>query len=153
MVRRCVAASLVCVMASASTALGHDLRGTIRRAASEAAAAQDPPPSGSGRIPPGLLWSGVALLGAGGLFLGLGAAEDPENETCVSGNDFEETCVSNRTVLLSTGGVMAGVGAVLLAIGVSKRHAPQVTFGPGVVKVRQRVPLDLGLSRLFGNRR
>jgi hypothetical protein len=136
----------------ATPAFAQGLRESVARAVAESAA-QDSGSGSGGRIPPGLLWSGVGLLGAGGLFLGLGAAEDPDNETCVSGDDFEATCVSNRTVLLSTGAVMAGVGAVLLAVGVSKRNSPQVTLRPGVVSVRQRVPVDLGLGRLVGRGR
>ena len=146
--RRSVATCLVVLMAFSSSAFGQDLRSSIERAVN-AAAAQDPQPS-SGRIPPGLLWTGIGLLGAGGLYLGLGAAEDPENETCVSGSSFDETCVSNRTALLTAGAVMAATGGVLLAIGVKKSHAPQVTFGPGRVSVQQPLPLDLGVRRLFG---
>jgi hypothetical protein len=150
MLRQCVATGLALTLMS-TPALAQGLRGSIARAVAESAA-QEPDSGGSGRIPPGLLWSGIGLLGAGGLFLGLGAAEDPENQTCVSGDDFESTCVSNRTALLTTGAVMAGVGAVLLAVGVSKRHSPQVTLRPGAVSVRQPVPVDLGIGRLLGRR-
>ena len=108
MVRHCVATCLILTM-GATPAFAQGFRESVARAVAESAA-QDSGSGSGGRIPPGLLWSGVGLLGAGGLFLGLGAAEDPDNETCVSGDDFEATCVSNRTVLLSTGAVMAGVG-------------------------------------------
>jgi hypothetical protein len=141
MARRCVAVCLALLVAS--PALAQDLRGSIRRAASLAAAQQTEPPRTG--MHPGLLWTGVGLLGAGGLSLGLGAAEDPENETCVSGSDFEETCVSNRTVLLASGAVMAGVGGVLLWIGAVKArdNAPSITFGPGRFVVHQRLPLTV----------
>ena len=66
--RRSVATCLVVLMAFSSSAFGQDLRSSIERAVN-AAAAQDPQPS-SGRIPPGLLWTGIGLLGAGGLYLG-----------------------------------------------------------------------------------
>jgi opacity protein-like surface antigen len=141
MVRRLVAAMLAVLVAS--PAFAQDLRGSIQRAATEAAAQQPESQPRSGRG--GLFWTGVGLLGAGGLFLGLGAAEDPDNQTCVYGGEFEDTCVSNRTVLLATGGAIAGTGAVLLAIGIAKsRNAPSVTFRPGGFVVRQSIPLPLG---------
>lgn len=139
MIRRCVAACLAVLVAT--PALAQDLRGSIQRAAAMAAAQQAAEPPRTG-MHPGLLWTGVSLLGAGGLTLGLGAAEDPENETCVSGDDLEETCVSNRTVLLTSGAVMAGVGGLLLLIGKARaNNAPSVTFGRGRFVVRQRLTL------------
>jgi hypothetical protein len=138
MIRRCTAALLI-VLVSAP-ALAQDLRSTIRRAAVMAAQAPDPTRTG---MHPGLLWTGVALLGAGGLSLGLGAAEDPDNQTCVSGSDIDETCVSNRTVLLASGAALAATGAVLLLIGRGKarNNAPSISFGPGRFVVQQRIPL------------
>jgi hypothetical protein len=147
--RRWLVGSLALLVAV--PAYGQDLRSSVNRAVSQAARQQQSQPAqagGGGRVPPGLLWTGIGLLGAGGLFLGLGAAEDPDNETCVSGDDFEETCISNRTALLATGGVMAGTGGALLAIGFAKRSSPQVTFGRGGVAIRQPVPIDLGIARL-----
>ena len=140
MIRRCLAALLMVLVATPTVA--QDLRGSIRRAAEVAAQAQPPDPPRTG-MHPGLLWTGVALLGAGGLSLGLGAAEDPDNQTCISGTDVEETCVSNRTVLLASGAALAGTGAVLLLIGRAKArsNAPSITFGPGRLVVRQRLPL------------
>jgi hypothetical protein len=124
-----------------SPAAAQDLRGSIQRAVNEAAL-QQPEPQREGRIHPALLWTGIGLLGAGGLYLGLGAAEDPDSQTCISGSDFSGTCVSNRTVLLTTGAVMAGVGGMLLGIGIAKsRNAPSVSFKGGGFVVRQSVPL------------
>lgn len=145
MIRRIVAVVLAVLMAS--PAFAQSLRESINRAAT-AAAAQQPEPARTG-MHPGLLWTGVGLLAGGGLTLGLGAAEDPENETCVSGDDLEETCVSNRTVLLTSGAVMAGVGGLLLWIGAVKArdNAPSVTFGPGRFVVQQRLPLHAVFGR------
>jgi hypothetical protein len=146
MARRCIAVCLALLVAS--TAYGQSLNRSIERVAAEAAARQQPEPSAR-RINPALLWTGVGLLGAGGLYLGLGAAEDADAQTCIYGNSIEDTCVSNRTVLLTTGAVMAGVGGALLAIGIKKSHSPQVTFRPGGFAVRQPVPLDLGVGHLI----
>ena len=101
MLRRLLAAILVVLVAS--PAFAQDLRGSIQRAVTEAAAQQPESEPSSGRIHPALLWTGIGLLGAGGLYLGLGAAEDPDHQTCVYGGSLEATCVSNRTVLLTSG--------------------------------------------------
>ncbi|HEX5106969.1 MAG TPA: hypothetical protein VFV95_00920 [Vicinamibacterales bacterium] len=143
MLRRCLATLLAVLVAS--PVFAQDLRGSIQQAVNETAA-QQPESARSGRIHPALLWTGIGLLGAGGLYLGLGAAEDPDTQTCVYSSS-SETCVSNRTVLLTSGAVMAGVGGALLAIGVAKsKHAPSVGLRPGGFVVRQSVPLHLGLK-------
>ena len=145
MIRRFMVTALAVLAASPVSA--QDLRSSMKAAVTEAAAQQEPQPSRSGRIHPGLLWTGIGLLGAGGLYLGLGAAEDSSSQTCEYSASLDETCVSNRKVLLTTGGVMAGAGGALLAIGVVKaRHAPSVTFRPGGIDVLQSVPLHLGLK-------
>jgi hypothetical protein len=134
-------------MSISSPASGQELGKSIERAIAEAGALP-PSQSSSGRIPRGLFWSGIGLLAAGGLFLALGAVEDPDNETCVITDDFEQTCVSNRTALLATGGVMAGVGGLLLAVGVAKRSS--VTIRPGGFSVQHTIPIDWrrgGLTR------
>ena len=144
MLRRLVAAMLAVLVAS--PAFAQDLRGSIQRAVTEAAAQQPDSQPRPGRG--GLFWTGIGLLGAGGLFLGLGAAEDPENQTCVYGGELEETCLSNRTVLLATGAAIAGTGGVLLGIGIAKtRNAPSVTFRRGGFVVQQPVPLRLVFGR------
>ena len=144
MVRRCLATLLALLVAS--PVFAQDLRGSIQQAVNETPAQQPETPH-PGRIHPALLWTGIGLLGAGGLYLGLGAAEDPESQTCVYSSSVSETCVSNRTVLLTSGAVMAGVGGGLLAIGIAKaRHAPSVGLRPGGFVVRQSVPLHLGLK-------
>jgi hypothetical protein len=145
MIRRWVAVYLM--LSIASPAYGQDFGRSIERAIAEAGAL--PPAQTSGRIPPGLFWSGIGLLGAGGLFLALGVAEDPDSETCVVTDDFDRTCISNRTALLATGGVMAGVGGLLLAVGVARRNSPQVAFRPGGFSVHHTIPLDwrLGSTR------
>ena len=144
MARRSIAVVLISLMAS--PAFAQDLRSSVQQAVN--AAVQQQETSKARRIPPGLLWTSVGLLGAGGLYLGLGAAEDADQETCVYTGSLEASCVSNRKVLLTTGAVLAGAGGVLLAIGVKKSHAPQVTFVPRGVAVQQPVPLDLGIGRL-----
>lgn len=147
MARRCVALCLIVMFASSSSAFAQTFERAVARAVAEAAA-QDEPKPGSGKIPPGLLWTSVALFAVGGVTLARGAAEDPDTQTCVYSDSIEDTCVSNRTALLSAGAVMAGVGAVLLAVGIKKSHSPQVSFRPGRFSIQQPVPLDLGISRL-----
>ena len=102
-------------------------------------------------MPPGLLWTGVSLMASGGIFLGVGVAQGPTPDTCGYG-DMVAVCAPYREVLLTTGGVLAGVGATLLAIGFVKRGAPQITFRPGGFAVQQPVPLDFGIGRLVNRR-
>ena len=101
------------------------LADSISRAAEQAAAQQAQQEK---KIPPTFLWTGVGLLAGGGFYLARGAAESPQSLTCVGGE-----CVSNRTVWLGTGAVLAGVGGALLAISISKsrQSSPSVTFAPG----------------------
>jgi len=79
--------------------------------------------SRSSGMHPGLKWTGIALLGAGGLYLGLGAAGDQ----CA---DFgsSATCVDRETLLIF-GGVLAGAGGALLLIGNAKAGDPQLRIG------------------------
>ena len=139
---RQTAVSLVMVLLFAVSVSAQDLQSAIQRAAAQAATQTG---QGSSRpIPRGLLWTGIGLLGGGGLYLALGAGTDASERTCVSGE-----CVSNRKVLLITGTVLAATGGALLAIGVSKSHAaPSIAFTPGGIALRQSLPFDLGIERL-----
>lgn len=122
---------LACFSVSSVNAQG--LRESVARAVEQAAAQQA---QQDGKIPPGYLWSGVALLAVGSLYLVNAATIDTSGgSTCVLG-----TCLDNSTIRTSRfvlGGALAGVGAFLLAKGISKSHqtSPSVTFvaGRGVV--------------------
>jgi hypothetical protein len=141
---RMVACGLVIVFC-ASPLHAQSLRDAASRAAVEATA-QPASPDGGKRMPRGLFWTGIGLLGAGGLYLAIGAAAGDE-EACVTISRASD-CVSIRKVALITGGVMAGTGGALLAIGASKsRHSPTVSFLPGGVVVRQQVPLTFPRHR------
>ncbi len=83
-----------------------------------------------GPIPPGYLWTGVALLGAGALYLVLGATSEDEF-ICAGG-----TCVDSKTAFLATGSALAGTGAVLLIVGNAKRSvSPDLTFLRGGFRI------------------
>jgi hypothetical protein len=138
MVRRLMAAVLVMSFVQATSA--QTLRDSIDRAAKQAAA--QPAADSNGGIPPGLLWTGIALLAAGGAFLIKGFTTEEDEETCVSSGG-EVTCVSNRNAFLGTGAVMAGVGGTLLIIGAAKasNRTTSVTLKRGGFVVKHRLPL------------
>ena len=127
---------------SVSSVHADSLKDAISRAATVAALQQAQQQRSEG-IPRGLFWTGIGLLGAGGLYLAIGAATDDEEMVCVSiSSRLSEDCVSIRKVALITGGVLAGTGGALLGIGIAKsHHSPSVSFGPDGVVIRQRVPL------------
>lgn len=153
MMRRCVCIGLVLALAPTST-FAQSLKGSIDRAAALEVAQQQTQQAAqaqqktSNPIPPKFLWSGVGMLAAGGVFLGLGAAEDEDTETCVTTPE-DSRCVSHRTAYFTTGALLAAGGATMLIIGMNKRSSPQITFRPGGVVVKQSVPIDLGIGRLI----
>ena len=108
--------------------------GPIAAAAAREAARTDPQPA-RGPMPDGLKWTGVSLLAASLLPVTVAALGD-----CVP-DEFR--CRDKRAAAYVAGGVMAGTGALLLAIGHARRDAPaplpSVGLRPGRVSITQRV--------------
>jgi hypothetical protein len=119
MLRRCLALLLVLGLTSPAFA------DTIRESATAVAKASALHPTGSparGPMPKGLLWTGVGLLGAGGLTILLGSVI--KNNDC--GLSFDD-CNALGTGYYILGGAMAGTGAALLIAAHAKReHLPTV---------------------------
>lgn len=124
--RRSLVAGVLVACLSVSSVNAQSLSESVSRVVEQAAAQQA---QQDGKIPPGYLWTGVALLAVGSLYLVNAATMDASRgSTCVLG-----TCVDNDTIRTSRfvlGGALAGVGGFLLAKGISKSHqtSPSVTF-------------------------
>lgn len=90
-----------------------------------------------GPMPKGLWWTGVGLLGAGGLTLLMGAAI--KNGECDL--RFESDCDDIGTGFYVLGGAMAGTGAALMLVASAKRERlPSVAFTRhGGVVVKHRI--------------
>jgi hypothetical protein len=112
---------------------------TLRESAQAAARTESVQSKGSllGPMPKGLWWTGVGLLGAGGLTLLMGAAI--KNGECDL--QFESDCDDLGTGFYVLGGAMAGTGAALMFVASAKRERlPSITFTPhGGVAVRHRL--------------
>ena len=135
MVGRSLVAVVVVVCLAGSGLGAETLKEAVSREA-ENAAAQATQSNGGGT---GLKWAGIALLGGGGAYLLWATQTDPAGSTCGLG-----TCVDNesiRTGRYIIGGALAGVGAFLLAKGISKgrQTSPSVTFTRDGVVVGQRI--------------
>ena len=135
MIVRSFVAGILMVCLTGSQVGAETLKEAVAREG-ERAAAQATQSSGAGN---GMKWTGVALLGVGGGFLVGAALTDSEGSTCALG-----TCVDNesiRTGRFIIGGALAGVGAFLLAKGVSRgrQSSPSVTFTRNGVVLGQRI--------------
>lgn len=112
---------------------------TLRESAQAAARTESVQSKGAelGPMPKGLWWTGVGLLGAGGLTLLMGAAI--KNGDCSL--DFESDCDDLGTGFYVLGGAMAGTGAALMIVASAKRERlPSVTFTRrGGVAVSHRI--------------
>ncbi|MEO5824093.1 MAG: hypothetical protein ABIT71_26600 [Vicinamibacteraceae bacterium] len=76
-------------------------------------------------MPAGLKWSGIGLLIGGGATLGIGAAL--QDDDCY---DFDYySCDELRQGFYVFGGILAGTGLALLAIGAAKGGAPRTSIG------------------------
>lgn len=112
---------------------------TLRESAQSAARTEALQSQGStlGPRPKGLWWTGVGLLGAGGLTLLMGAAI--KNGGCDL--YYESDCDDLGTGFYVLGGAMAGTGAALMLMANAKRERlPSLTFTRrGGVAVTQRI--------------
>jgi hypothetical protein len=94
------------------------------------------PPARTG-MPGGLKWTGIGLLIAAGATLGIGAAL--RDEDCYD-YDFDYSCDELRRGFYVFGGVLAGTGTTILAIG-SAKSGPRTSIGvtPGAIVLRHRI--------------
>ena len=133
MFRRIMAVAALCSMTA--PVFGQ----TLRESAQSAARTESVQSRGSdlGPMPKGLWWTGVGLLGAGGLTLLMGAAI--KNGDCDL--QFESDCDDLGTGFYVIGGAMAGTGAALMLVANAKRERlPSITFSPhGGVAVKHRI--------------
>lgn len=133
MFRKLVAVAALCSMTA--PAFGQ----TLRESAQAAARTESVQSKGSdlGPMPKGLWWTGVGLLGAGGLTLLMGAAI--KNGECDL--QFESDCDDIGTGFYVLGGAMAGTGAALMLVASAKRERlPSIAFTPrGGVVVKHRI--------------
>jgi hypothetical protein len=134
MFRKLVVVVALCSMAS--PVFGQTLRESAQAAArTESVQSRS---SDLGPMPKGLFWTGVGLLGAGGLTLLMGAAI--KNGDCDL--EFDESdCDDIGTGFYVLGGAMAGTGAALMFVANAKRERlPSITFTRhGGVAVRHRI--------------
>lgn len=133
MLRRLVAVLVFCSLTA--PAFAQTLRESAQAAARTDAA--QPQASTLGPRPKGLWWTGVGLLGAGGLTLLMGAAI--KNGGCDL--YYESDCDDLGTGFYVLGGAMAGTGAALMLTANAKRERlPSLTFTRrGGVTVTHRV--------------
>jgi hypothetical protein len=86
-------------------------------------------------MPAGLKWSGIGLLAGGGATMLIGAGMDDD---C---HDPDFSCSDLRAGFYVVGGILAGTGAALLAIGSAKRRpvSPSLVMQRGRLLLQQRV--------------
>ena len=143
---------IVCMAASAPPVSAQDLRSSIQRAATQAAAQQQQ--QANHRMSKGFLWTGVGLLGYGGFLLWLGESYGPDHLDCHDKGDCtvcapdHHDCPKTQDVLFRGATVFAASGAAVLVIGAligAKRSpdlAPRVTLNRRGLAIQQ--PVHLG---------
>ena len=124
----------------------------MERAAIQAAAEQEP--QQNHRMPKGLLWTGVGLLGYAGLMAALGESYGPDHLDCPGGNcsvcaPDRSNCPRTQAVLFKGAAVFAASGLALLVIGAVRSHATatRVTFSGQGFAIQQPVPLHFKRPR------
>jgi hypothetical protein len=136
-----VSALVFCL--SGSPALAQSLQELARAEAVRAAAQATPQPDAyrPGGMAPGYFWTSVSLMGAGAVYLAVGAVVEATGSSrpCV-GYDFG--CPGIGKVSMAVGAGMAGTGALLWVLGKNKARAagnPQIVTMPGGWAVRSRI--------------
>jgi hypothetical protein len=120
--RQLVTAILVGALSGSAT-FAQSLQESVAAAAASAAV-QGPDRRLLG-ISSGQFWTGIGLVSAGGLFLRIGATD---TDKCVASKTICDSFVSSRSILLTLGASLAGVGAVVLVTG-KRKDAPLVEVG------------------------
>jgi hypothetical protein len=130
--------AVLAVLLATSPLQAQELRRAIsREAAAIASAAQAA--STETRYPRPFLWTGIGLLGGGGLYLGIAGLAD---ELCDDIRSSRVSCESNSGMIRGFGFGLMAAGGVILAIGASKRKpaSPQiVTTAGGGIAIRHSV--------------
>jgi hypothetical protein len=143
-------ALVVSMAASALPVHAQDLRSSMQRAASQAAAQQR---QRHRLMPKGFLWTGVGLLGYGGFLLALGEGYGPDHLDCPKGDcrvctPDHQNCPRTRDLLRKGSRPFVASGAAVLAIGAligatrSPDLAPRVTVNRRGFAIQQ--PVHLG---------
>jgi hypothetical protein len=135
---RTISAVLVFVLAT-SPAFAQSLQGSIRReAAAFASLSAQAPASPETRFPRPFLWTGIGLLAGGGLYVALASAVE---DFCDNSSSSVIRCESNSGFLRGFGIGLAAAGAVVLAIGATKRKpSPEIVTTPGRgIAIRQKL--------------
>lgn len=150
MFRRIIVGFVAVLLALPASA--QDLRSSIQRAASQAAAQQEPQENHG--MPKGFLWTGVGLLGYAGFLVALGESYGPDHLDCPGGNcsactPDRSNCPTTQKVLFKGAAVFAASGLTLLVIGGARAHAmaPRVTFRRRGFAIQQPVPLHFKRPR------
>lgn len=121
---------------SSAPLLAQTLQSSINRAGATELAAQQ---AVRGPIPPGWLWTGVSLLGASGLFLAVGIGYHECDYYYARGIN-PSSCGTDGPFWRGMGAGLAGAGATLIIIGMSKRSSnPQIIVTPGRIGVKQTI--------------
>ena len=133
--------ALVFAISAPAYAQTVDLKASFKHAVTAASSARAPQ-----RAPmsPALKWTGIGLLGAGALYLILGASI----ADCDGGYYYDGyECGFGRAILYTFGGMLVGAGGIVLAIGVHKANhpSPTISFVPRGVMVKQT--LSFGKKR------
>ena len=138
-------AVVLIVLVSLAPVHAQSLRESIRHAAEEAAA-QQTPQTPTSSMSPAYKWTGIGLLGGGGLLMVTAAILGRDDCTTSSGPGFTQTvCLKTDTTFgWVLGGIVAGAGGAVLAIGSAKGRgsAPSISLGVHDIVIRQPVPIS-----------
>jgi hypothetical protein len=124
---------LSCVL-SVSPVFAGDLRDSAHAAATQAAGE----PEHRGAMPPGLKWTGIGLLIAGGVTVLLGAAVKNDDSCGYRVSNDDCNAIGNGFYVF--GGALAGTGAALLGVANAKREKlPSITIGRNRFGISKRI--------------